>query len=137
MSDSSTDGTDSGADPGGARSAVSSIREIIERTLLVGLGAASLTIDRLQAVADEFVKRGQLSTEEGRQLVENLAARSKDEAKSALRTAESGLQSAYHELGLSTKREFEDMDFRMRQLEHRIALLEHTADGTGEPDAQV
>jgi len=133
MNDTSTDG----ADPGGARSAVSSIREIIERTLLVGLGAASLTIDRLQAVADEFVKRGQLSTEEGRQLVENLAARSKDEAKSALRTAESGLQSAYHELGLSTKREFEDMDFRMRQLEHRIALLEHTADDPGEQDAQV
>jgi polyhydroxyalkanoate synthesis regulator phasin len=133
MNDSNTDG----ADPGSARSAVSGVIDIIERTLLVGLGAASLTIDRLQAVADEFVKRGQLSTEEGRQLVEDLATRSKDEAKSVLRTAESGLQSAYHELGLSTKREFEDMDFRMRQLEHRIALLEHTADGTVEPDAEV
>jgi polyhydroxyalkanoate synthesis regulator phasin len=133
MSDSSTDG----ADPGAARSAVSGIREIIERTLLVGLGAASITIDRLQAVADEFVKRGQLSKEEGKQLVEDLAARSKDEAKSVLRTADSGLQSAYRELGLSTKRELEDLEFRMRQLEHRVALLERLADNPGELDAEV
>ena len=133
MSDSSTHG----ADPGAARSAVSGIREIIERTLLVGLGAASITIDRLQAVADEFVKRGQLSKEEGKQLVEDLASRSKDEAKSVLRTADSGLQSAYRELGLSTKRELEDLEFRMRQLEHRVALLERLADNPGELDAEV
>jgi len=133
MNDTSTDG----ADPGGARSAVSGIIDIIERTLLVGLGAASLTIDRLQAVADEFVKRGQLSTEEGKQLVEDLMARSKNEAKSVLRTADSGLQSAYRELGLSTKRELEDLEFRMRQLEHRIALLERSADEPGENDAEV
>lgn len=133
MNDTSTDATE----PGAARSAVSGMRDIIERTLLVGLGAASITIDRLQAVADDFVKRGQLSKEEGKQLVEDLAARSKDEAKSALRTADSGLQSAYRELGLSTKREVEDLEFRMRQLEHRIALLERSADTPGEHDAEV
>lgn len=133
MSDSST----SDSDPGGARSAVSGIRDVIERTLLVGLGAASITIDRLQAVADEFVKRGQLSKEEGRQLVDDLAARSKEEAKSALRTADSGLQAAYRELGLSTRRELEDMEFRMRQLEHRIDLLERQADDLTDRGSEV
>lgn len=129
----------SGRDPdmGGARSAVSGMRDIIERTLLVGLGAASFTIDRLQAVADEFVKRGQLSKEEGRQLVDDLAERSKEEAKSALRTADSGLQAAYRELGLSTKRELEDLEFRIRQLEHRIALLERQADELPDRDSEV
>jgi len=132
MNDSDTPG----ADQGTARSAVSGVIDIIERTLMVGLGAASITIERIQAVADEFVKRGQLSKEEGKQLVEDLASRSKDEAKSVLRTADSGLQSAYRELGLSTKRELEDLEFRIRQLEHRIALLERAADDAGETDAE-
>jgi hypothetical protein len=37
------------------------IRDLIERTFLVGMGAAALTKDRVQELVAEFVRRGQLS----------------------------------------------------------------------------
>lgn len=115
---------------GGTGGMVSSARDIIERTLLLGVGAASLTVDRLQLVADDFVKRGQLTSKEGREMVESLAGRSRSEAKTALGRVDSTLQSAYHEVGLATRREVEDVEFRLRQLEHRLSLIERQLDAS-------
>ncbi|MHB9148787.1 MAG: phasin family protein [Thermoleophilia bacterium] len=104
------------------------LRDVIERTLLVGLGAAALTVDRAQKVVDDFVRRGQLSAEEGRDMVEGLASRSRDEARSVLKSADSSVQSVFRELGIASRRELEDIDFRLRQIEHRLTLLERDAD---------
>jgi polyhydroxyalkanoate synthesis regulator phasin len=108
-----------------------SIRDLIERTFLVGVGAASFTKDRVQELVEEFVRRGELSSEEGRDLVDRLVARSRDEARSALKKADSSLQGVLHDLGLSGKRELEELEARVRQLEHRISLLEGTP-GSGD-----
>src|SRR5680860_1461193 len=83
---SSGDGEDQG------RRTSDTVREIIERTLLVGVGAAALTKDRLDKVAEEFVRTGQLSGDEGRELVQSLASRSRDEARATLRRADDSLQ---------------------------------------------
>jgi len=106
-----------------------SIRDLIERTFLVGVGAAALTKDRVQELVEEFVHRGQLSGDEGREMVDRLVTRSREEARSVLKRADSSLQGAYKDMGLGTKRELEDLEFRIRQLEHRVRLLESAADG--------
>ncbi|OFV82042.1 MAG: hypothetical protein A2W26_13875 [Acidobacteria bacterium RBG_16_64_8] len=104
------------------------IRDLIERTFLVGMGAAALTKDRVQELVEEFVRRGQISGDEGRDMVERLVSRSRDEARSAFKRADSSLQTAYRDMGLVSKRELEDMELRVRQLEHRVQLLEKSAD---------
>ena len=106
------------------------LRDVIERTLLVGLGAAALTKDRAQKVVDEFVRRGQLSAEEGRDMVEGLASRSRDEARSMLKSADSSVQTVFREIGIASRREVEDIDFRLRQIEHRLTLLERESDSS-------
>ncbi len=111
---------------------MSGLSDIIERTLLIGIGAAAMTKDRVQAVVDDFVRRGQLTREEGREVVDNVAERSREEARSARRKVDGSLQSAYRELGLTTRQEVEDLDFRLRQVEHRVDLLERQA-GTTPP----
>jgi polyhydroxyalkanoate synthesis regulator phasin len=97
---------------------------LIERTFLIGVGAAAFTKDRGQELVEEFVRRGELSSEEGRELVDRLVSRSRDEARSAVKKADSSLQGALHDFGLATRRELEDLEMRVRQLEHRLALLE-------------
>lgn len=113
---------------GASPAAAGSVRDLIEKTLLVALGAAALTKDRLRAVVDEFVRRGQLSTDEGKELVEKLGARSRDEAKGTLKRLDVSLQGTYRDLGLATHRELEDLDFRVRQMEHRLSLAERQLD---------
>lgn len=116
-----------------------SIRDVIERAFLVGMGAAALTKDRVQEVVDEFVRRGQLSGEDGREMVERLASRSREEARSALKKADSSLRGAYRDAGLATRREVEDIEFRLRLLEHRVQLLEAATDTArgGDGDAEL
>ena len=109
-----------------------SVRDLVERTFLAGMGAAALTKDRVQELVEDFIRRGQLSSEEGRDVVDRLVARSREEARTVLKKADSSLHGTYRDLGLTTKAELEDMEFRLRQLEHRVQLLEAAADaGTG------
>jgi polyhydroxyalkanoate synthesis regulator phasin len=109
-----------------AKSGGQGIRDLIERTFLMGVGAAAFTKDRVQELVDEFVRRGELSSEEGRDMVDRLVSRSRYQARSAVRRYDSTLQGALRDLGLATRRELEDLEMRIRQLEHRLALLERT-----------
>lgn len=108
------------------------VRDLIERTFLAGMGAAALTKDRVQELVEDLVHRGQLSSDEGRDVVDRLVARSREEARNVLKKADSSLQGAYRDLGISTKHELEDLDFRIRQLEMRVQLLEAAADAATE-----
>jgi polyhydroxyalkanoate synthesis regulator phasin len=111
-----------------------SIRDLIERTFLIGVGAAAFTKDRIQELVEEFVRRGELSGEEGREMVERLVARSRDEARSAVKRADSSLQGALRDFGITTRRDLEELEMRVRELEHRIVLLERIrVDGAPEP----
>lgn len=104
------------------------IRDLIEKTFLAGMGAAALTKDRVQELVEDLVRRGQLNSDEGREVVDRLVNRSREEARTVLKKADLGLHGAYREIGLSTKREMEDLEFRVRQLEMRVQLLEKAAD---------
>jgi polyhydroxyalkanoate synthesis regulator phasin len=112
-----------------------SVRDLIERVFLLGVGAAALTKDRVQELVEELVRRGQLSGEEGREVADRLVARSREEARAAAKKADSSLQGAYREIGLVTRRDVEDIEFRLRQLEHRVLLLEAAEDAASSSSA--
>ena len=124
------------AGTGGAK-IPASVADLVSRTLMLGVGAAALTVDKAQGVVDELVRRGQMTSEEARETVASLAERSKTEARCTARSLESTLRSTYRELGLATRSEVEDLDFRLRQVEHRLGLLERQLDerSASEPEA--
>lgn len=112
----------------GVAAGVQGLKDIMERTFLAGMGAAALTKDRIQDLIEEVVSKGQMNAEEGREVVERLVARSREEAKSVLKKADSSLQGAYREIGLGSKRDLEELVLRVEQLEHRVQLLEEQVD---------
>lgn len=126
--------SDEGGEP--RSEGLTGFRDVIERTLMLGLGAAALTKDRVQTVVDEFIRRGQLSAEDGKDMVEKLASRSREEARSALKTADSSLQTVVRELGAASRRDVEDLDFRLRQIEHRLGLVEQALDSDSDAAAE-
>jgi polyhydroxyalkanoate synthesis regulator phasin len=130
-----TDGTGAKTEASGKSTASQSIRELIERTFLAGMGAAALTKDRIQEVVEEFVRRGQLDKEEGLDVVDRLVERSREEARSVLKKADSSLQGAYRDLGLTPKRELDSLRLLVEQLDHRVSLLEAAADATNGGEA--
>jgi polyhydroxyalkanoate synthesis regulator phasin len=121
----SADTTTGGA---GKSSGTQGVKDLVERIFLAGMGAAALTKERIQELVEELVSKGQMNAEEGREVVEKLAARSRDEARNVLKKADSSLHTAYRELGLGSKQEIEELALRVDQLEHRLGLLEQQAD---------
>jgi polyhydroxyalkanoate synthesis regulator phasin len=106
----------------------SPVRELVERLLLAGVGAVSLTAERAEALAEELAEKGGLRKEEARELIDEATGRWRGEAGRMGGRASVALEGLFGELGLVTKDDYEELELRIAQLEHRLRLLE---DGAG------
>jgi polyhydroxyalkanoate synthesis regulator phasin len=105
----------------------SPVRELVERLLLAGVGAVSLTAERAEALAEELADKGGLRKEEARELIDESTARWRGEAGRMGERASAALESLFAELGLVTRDDYEELELRVAQLEHRLRLLEDRA----------
>ncbi len=110
----------------------------LERTLLLALGAAALTRERVQEVVDEVVRRGELTRREGKDLVDDLMERASDQGTGLRQRFDANLQDLFRQWGLATQGEWEELNLKVAQLEHRLSLLEGAppaANGLGDEAA--
>ena len=105
-------------------SSARSVRELAEQIVYAAGGAAVLTKERGDELADELSRRGQMTRDEARQVVDELLARWRGDASRMGERASTTLTGAVRELGLVTRREWEELELRLAQLEHRLRLVE-------------
>ena len=96
----------------------------LERLALAAVGAVALTAERADSLADELVERGGMSRDDARSLVEDLLTRWRGDAVRLGERAGDGLQGVFEKLGLVTREEYEELELRVAQLEHRLRLVE-------------
>jgi polyhydroxyalkanoate synthesis regulator phasin len=101
-----------------------SMKDFLEKTLLAGLGAVALTKERADDLVDELTKRGRMTGEEAREVVDELTHRWRGDAIRFSERAGSTISGLSRELGLVTRREWEELELRLAQVEHRLRLLE-------------
>jgi polyhydroxyalkanoate synthesis regulator phasin len=101
-----------------------SVKDLLEKTLLAGLGAVALTKERADDLVDELTKRGRMTGEEAREVVDGLTHRWRGDAMRFSERAGSTISGLSRELGLVTRREWEELELRLAQVEHRLRLLE-------------
>ena len=99
----------------------------LERLALAAVGAVVLTSERVDALADALAARGGMRRDEARETIEGLLRRWRGDATRAGERAGTLLEGTARELGLVTRREWEELDLRLAQLEHRVRLLEGDA----------
>jgi polyhydroxyalkanoate synthesis regulator phasin len=99
-------------------------RELLERLVLAAVGAVALTAERAEQLADELSERGGMRRDDARALVEDLTSRWRGDAVRVSERFGAGAAAAFRELGLVTRGEFEELELRVAQLEHRLRLLE-------------
>jgi polyhydroxyalkanoate synthesis regulator phasin len=105
----------------------------LERTLLLALGAAALTRERVQEVVDEVVRRGELTRREGKDLVDDLMGKASDQGSGLRERFDANLQDLFRQWGLATHGEWEELNLKVAQLEHRLSLLEGAPPAVDEP----
>jgi polyhydroxyalkanoate synthesis regulator phasin len=67
--------------------------------------------------------------DEARQVIEDSVARWRGDASRAAERAGEGLEKVFLQLGLVTREEFEELELRVAQLEHRQRLIEDAPTG--------
>lgn len=100
------------------------LRDGAERLLLAALGAASLTAERIDELAARLAERGGISRDEARETIQELAFRWRGDATRLGERTGAGLEGIFRELGLVARRDFEELELRLAQVEHRLRLLE-------------
>jgi polyhydroxyalkanoate synthesis regulator phasin len=98
--------------------------ERVRQLALAALGAAALTAERVDELAESLAEQGGLRKEEVRGWIEDATARWRGDAVRLSERAGETVQGALRELGLVTREEWDELELRVAQLEHRLRLLE-------------
>jgi polyhydroxyalkanoate synthesis regulator phasin len=104
-------------DDGGARQA-------LERLALAAVGVVALTAERVDELVDALADRGGLKREEARAIVEDVTGRWRGDARRLSGRLGGSFAAVAHEVGLVTRDEWDDLELRLAQVEHRLRLLE-------------
>jgi len=99
------------------REEVKKMIDLVKKGILLGLGAAELTRERVENTVDELIRRGELAQKERKIAVDELlesARKAQDEFLKRVRTV---VERTVTELGLPTKAD-------LTRLEERLAALE-------------
>jgi polyhydroxyalkanoate synthesis regulator phasin len=98
--------------------------EPVKRLVLALVGAVALTAERADELADSLAERGGMSREEVRGWIDESTTRWRGDAVRVGEKAGATLHGVLHELGLVTRDEWDELELRVAQLEHRLRLVE-------------
>ena len=98
--------------------------EPVKRLLLALVGAAALTAERADELADALASRGGMSRDEVRGWIDEATTRWRGDAVRVSERAGATLNGALRELGLVTRDDWDELELRVAQIEHRLRLLE-------------
>ena len=99
--------------------------EPVKRLMLALVGAVSLTAERADELAESLAQRGGMNKEEARAWIDEATTRWRGDAVRIGERAGATLHGALRELGLVTRDEWDELELRVAQLEHRLRLVEN------------
>lgn len=99
---------------------VTSWRELLEKTVELGLGAALLTKESAGKLVDDLVKRGDVSREEGKKLVTDMVEKGKGQKKKMEEFVLEVVEGALGKADIARRSQIEGLEKRIIELEDRL-----------------
>lgn len=97
--------------------------ELIEKTLLAGVGALSLTQKKAEELAEELKEKLNLSEEKGRDLLDKLQGAAKENQEKLMSLAQEEVAAACERIGVVTQEEFAKLQKKVAALEKKLKDL--------------
>src|ERR671932_401336 len=98
--------------------------ERLERLILLQIGAAAVTRERVQEVVNRLIEQGRIERAEGRTVVADVLRRARERSTGTRSLIDASVQQGLRGAGVPDRETYEDLLFRVEQLEHRVRLLE-------------
>lgn len=108
--------------------------DVFEKMFLLGVGAFSLTREKVQETVDDLVERGRISQEQGRDVVSELGDRGVRERDQFMDFIREQIRKALERGDIATKRDIERLDNEIALL--RAEMLSGAASSAAETAAE-
>jgi polyhydroxyalkanoate synthesis regulator phasin len=102
----------------------------LRQLALAAVGAVALTAERADELAESLAERGGMTKDEVRGWIDDATSRWLGDAVRLGERAGASLHGVLRDLGLVTRDEWDELELRVAQLEHRVRLLEQTPAST-------
>ena len=96
----------------------------LKQAALALVGVVSLSAERADELAELLAERGGMRKDDVRGWIDDVTQRWRGDAVRVGERAGATLHGALRELGLVTRDEWDELELRVAQLEHRLRLLE-------------
>jgi polyhydroxyalkanoate synthesis regulator phasin len=106
--------------------------ETLDRFILLQIGAAAATRQQVERIVEDLIRQGRMEREEGRTMVEDVMSRARERSTGARAFVDTSVQQGLRATGVPNREAYEDLLFRVEQLEHRVRLLEGMPTATRE-----
>ena len=88
----------------------------IKKTMLVGVGLAAVTREKIEEIVGELVKKGELSEKEGKDMVDDLVEKSKKVKKDLDKKVEKIVADTLNKLNIPTREELTELKKKIDKL---------------------
>lgn len=102
----------------------SSMKDLFKDTLLVGLGAALLTRDKIEESLHKLVQEGKITSQEAKNTAENIFAKGESELKGVQEQMQNFFGSKLRGMDLAARTDVEDLARRYHDLEKQLQAMD-------------
>jgi polyhydroxyalkanoate synthesis regulator phasin len=99
--------------------------ERVRQLALATVGVVALTAERADELAETLAERGGMQKDEVRAWIDDLSSRWRGDASRIGERAGATLHNVLRDVGLVTRDEWDELELRVAQLEHRMRLVEN------------
>lgn len=96
------------------------LADMVRRSMLLGLGALSLTKERAERLADELVKKGEMTRDEARNFVDQVVEKGKQEKEEIKKAVKEELEGWGLGGGIATKADINRLEEQIRKIEEKL-----------------
>lgn len=90
--------------------------DFIKKSMLIGVGLATLTREKVEQAIDELIKKGEMSEKEGKEAVDDLMEKSKEAKKELTGKVEKTVTNTLKKLNMPTREEFSELKEKVERM---------------------
>ena len=98
--------------------------DLMKKGILIGIGVASLTKDRVEELVEKIAEESKLSEEEGRKLAKELLEKSEEARKEFQDQVGKRVKEALNAMDIPSREELQNLKARIEKLEGQTSVEE-------------
>ncbi|MBN2516478.1 MAG: phasin family protein [Deltaproteobacteria bacterium] len=92
------------------------MKDFIRKSMLVGMGLATVTREKIEQTIDELIKKGEMSEKEGKEAIDELVEKSKEMKKDLTEKVENMVSDTLRKLNIPSRDEFQALKDKVERM---------------------